>query len=291
MPLIAADMARAHLMHMNADVHALHVTADRNVIVYHISTPEQAGTIRDIPALFVGLCVSGGGVLTQTSALQNLEIEVGPGSICVTPPNTQGRFEAPECTIITIGLAVETVAESFGRDWPLKLKKETFSSVFRDPLVESTLMNVGYGQGAQPSDATLVHAAHMVTHQLLDQPFAEEPVATDAHPLGKAAVARVEDILRENLNRHVSVDEMAQAAGISRHHFSRRFKAATGLSPYQFAIQGKLEFAFEAMKQEEAGNILSIAQSIGYNSPSQFSKLFKKHFGFSPGLWSSKRRS
>lgn len=292
MPLIAADIAREHLRNMNADVHALHMTSKRQVIVYHTTSPAQKGRIRDIPALFVGLCVSGGGVLRQTSPLQSLEVDVTLGCICVTPPNTRGSFEAPECSIVAIGLAVETVAESFGLDWPQKLKKETFSSAFRDPLVESTLMNVGYQRSNSPSDATLIHAAHMITHQLLDDPFTEEEaVSPDIHPLRKSTVAKVETFLEANLDRHVSVEEMAHVAGISRHHFSRRFKAATGASPYQFAIRGKLEYAYEAIQKEETSSILSISQRLGNDNPSQFSKLFKKHFGFSPRILRSKRRS
>lgn len=291
MPLITADIARAHLHNMSAEVHALHVTSDRNVIVYHATFPGQIGRIRDIPVLFAVLCVSGFGILRQKSALQDLEVELEPGDICVTPPNTHGRFEVPDGTVIAIGLAVETVAESFGRDWPLKLKKETFSSVFRDPLVESTLMNVAYESHKTPSDATLIYAAHMVTHQLLDDPFVEECISSDVYPLSKDLVAELESFLRDNLDRHVSVEEMAKYVGISRHHFSRRFKAATGKSPYQFAIQGKLEFAFAAIKEEETTSILSIAQRLGYDSPSQFSKVFKKHFGFSPRLLRSKWRS
>ncbi|MEL6574132.1 MAG: hypothetical protein AAFQ64_21005, partial [Pseudomonadota bacterium] len=213
MPIVTADIARAHLERLNAEVHGLHVTSDRNVIVYHATFPAQTGQIRDIPALFATLCVSGFGSLRQTSALQNLEVDMTPGCICVTPPNTKGFFEVPEGTIIAIGLSVETVAESFGRDWPKKLKKETFSSAFRDPLVESTLMNVGYGNDKTPSDATLVHAAHMVTHQLLDDPFVEEPLPNDAHPLSKDVIAKLEAFLQDNLDRHVLVEEMARFVG------------------------------------------------------------------------------
>ena len=291
MPLITADIARMHLQNMDAEIHSLHLTSDRNVIIYHATFPRQTGRIRDVPALFAVLCVSGFGTLRQKSALQDLEIELKPGAICITPPNTQGRFEVPDGTVIAIGLSVETVAESFGLDWPLKLKKETFSSVFRDSLVESTLMNVGYGAHKTPSDATLVHAAHMVTHQLLDDPFVEESLPNDAHPLSKDVIVKLEAFLQDNLDRHVSVEEMARFIGISRHHFSRRFKAATGKSPYQFAIQSKLEFAYAAIKEEESTSLLSIAQSLGYDSPSQFSKLFKKHFGFSPRLLRARHRA
>lgn len=290
MPIVTAEIARAHLERLNAEIHSLHVTSDRNVIVYHATFPAQTGQIRDIPALFAVLCVSGFGVLRQTSALQKLDIEMTPGCICVTPPNTKGYYEVPEGTVVAIGLSVEIVAESFGRDWPRKLKKETFSSAFRDPLVESTLMNVGYGNDRALSDATLVHAAHMVTHQLLDDPFVQETTENDAQPLSRDIVAKLESFLQDNLDRHVSVEEMARFVGISRHHFSRRFKAATGKSPYQFAIQGKLEFAWAAIKEEESASILSIAQRLGYDSPSQFSKVFKRHFGFPPRLLRSRHR-
>ncbi len=288
MGLLTIDIARARLEATQAEVHNLYVTEDQSVLLYRASYPAHVGHIRSLPALFVTMCVSGGGPMRQSTSLQLIEAEIAPGDIGLVPPNSKGAGEWPEISVITLGIAIESVSESFGDDWPQKLKRETFSKVFRDPLVESTLMSVGHTQAGDISDATLFHAAHMVTHQLLDQPF--EPVAKsgEAFPLSGASLNRVKQLLAKNLDRHVTVEEMAATAGISRHHFSRRFKAATGQSPHQFAIHGKLEHAAHLLAEEENASVLSIAQKVGYCNPAQFAKLFRRQFGLSPRSWRSR---
>ncbi|MEM7472583.1 MAG: AraC family transcriptional regulator [Pseudomonadota bacterium] len=287
--MITTEIAQARLQEMGAEVHSLKVTGDKKVLVFHATYPEHLGQIKSLPVLFVTMCVGGGGPMQQNTSLQFFESNIGPGDIGVVPPNAKGTGEWPEISVISIGIAVEAVAESFGDNWPTKLKKETFSKVFRDPLVESTLMNVGYSSASDMSDATIIHAAHMVTHQLLDQPFDEVAKPTDVAALNTAGLSRVKTFLSENLDRHVTVEEMASVTGISRHHFSRRFKAATGQSPHQFSIQQKLNHAADLLAEEESASVISIAQMIGYSNPAQFSKLFRRQFGLTPRTWRSQK--
>ncbi|MEM6907835.1 MAG: AraC family transcriptional regulator [Pseudomonadota bacterium] len=265
----------------------MHVTSDLQAMVYRANYPPQSAIVRKVPALFVSLVMTGGGRLRQKTSLQDLDMEVGPGDIGVAPPNASGTAHWPEMTVITVGIAVSSVSESFGQHWPEKLKKEVFTRLFRDPLVEATMMDVGYTRAGKIGDSTLLHAAHMIAHQLLDDPFecASEDAEDEVTPLSKDAVTRLHAHLDANLDRHVAVDEMAQLVGISRHHFSRRFKAATGISPHQFAIKGKLEHAANMLERDEGDSVISIAQKLGYANPAQFAKVFRRQFGLSPRKW------
>ncbi|AVO37945.1 helix-turn-helix domain-containing protein [Pukyongiella litopenaei] len=193
-------------------------------------------------------------------------------------------------TAITFAIAVDAVVESFGKAWIDKLKSNVLSTIFRDPLVEATMMDMGHARPGVVSDAGLVHAAHMVTHQLLDQPsdIGMAPVG-GVIPLGKATLDRLQTMLDGNLERQVSVTEMAEFAGVSRHHFSRRFKAATGRSPLQFAIMRRLAHAAELLEQEQTCNILSVAQRVGFDNPSHFARTFRQHFGVSPRRWKTEQ--
>lgn len=129
------------------------------------------------------------------------------------------------------------------------------------------------------------------TQTTRDEALFHRYCAISVYPLSTNVVAKFEAFLQDNLDRHVSVEEMARYVRKSRHHSCRRLKAATSKSPYQFAIQGKLLFAFSAIKEEETTSILSIAQRLGYDSPSQFSKRFEKYFGFWQRLRRTKRRA
>lgn len=280
-------MVRQRLSGAGCDVEHVHVTSDLSAMVYRANYLQQTAPVRSIPALFVSLVMSGGGRMRQTTDLQDLDMIIGPGDIGVAPPNAKGTAEWPDMKAITVGIAVNSVSDSFGADWPKKLKKTVFTRRFQDPLVEATMMDVGYTRAGHVSDSTLLHAAHMIAHQLLDDPF-EAQKGTDADEvlaLPKDTLVRLEIHLAANLDRHVTVEEMAVLAGISRHHFSRRFKAATGQSPHQFALIGKLNHAAALLESSDGDSVISISQRLGYENPAHFAKQFRKYFGLPPKKW------
>ena len=82
---------------------------------------------------------------------------------------------------------------------------------------------------------------------------------------------------RESLN----VEELARESGMSASSFHRAFKAVTGESPLQYLkktrlLKAKAALVFEGMRVEEA------AYEVGYASPSQFSREFKRYFQVPP---------
>ena len=235
--------------------------------------------------MFVTLCISGGGKVRQKAGLQELNCDVGPGDIGVVPPRSSGAGQWPEMSVISIGISVDCVAESFGSDWPNKLKRSVVSKLFRDPLVEATMMDIGYTRAGEVSDATLVHASHMIIHQLLDSPFEGQAPSDDSNPLGPKVIAKVQDLLAVNIDRHIAVEEMAAVAGISKHHFSRRFKAAWASASSSLPHCRKLDHAANLLAEDESFSVISIAQKVGYSNPAQFARLFRRHFGLAPRHW------
>lgn len=62
---------------------------------------------------------------------------------------------------------------------------------------------------------------------------------------------------------------------------NRKFKALTGMPPFEFVIKMRLEAAAEIMKGKQVG-IAEIAYKVGFNDPKYFSKSFRKIYGVSP---------
>ncbi len=81
--------------------------------------------------------------------------------------------------------------------------------------------------------------------------------------------------------RELSVQELADAAGMSASAFHQNFKAITSTSPVQYLKTIRLHKARMLMVHEglRAG---VAAERVGYQSPSQFSREFKRLFGLSP---------
>jgi len=96
-------------------------------------------------------------------------------------------------------------------------------------------------------------------------------------------IARTIDYLSSRLNEPVTIDDMAAHVGMSRAVFHRRFKEATTLSPIQFVKSMRLNTA--AMKIASGRTVSEAAWDVGYQSPSQFSREFKRMYGQSPRVW------
>ena len=75
---------------------------------------------------------------------------------------------------------------------------------------------------------------------------------------------------------------------MSRAVFHRKFKQATTMSPIQFVKSMRLNTA--AMKIAGGITVNEAAQYVGYVSPSQFSREFKRMYGQSPRQWSDAQK-
>lgn len=87
--------------------------------------------------------------------------------------------------------------------------------------------------------------------------------------------------LRENFEKTVNVDELASMAGMSRSTLHHHFRGLTAMSPLQFQKQLRLHTARQKMLTEEL-DAASAAFAVGYESPSQFNREYKRFFGKPP---------
>ena len=98
-------------------------------------------------------------------------------------------------------------------------------------------------------------------------------------------IARSIEFLTKRLDETITIDDLANQVGMSRAVFHRKFKEATTMSPIQFVKSLRLNHA--AMNIAAGMSINQASQTVGYVSPSQFSREFKRLYGQSPRQWSS----
>lgn len=82
----------------------------------------------------------------------------------------------------------------------------------------------------------------------------------------------------------LNVAEMAAAAGKSQYHFSRQFKTAYGVSPWQYVIRLRVQQALDLLNSSDLSNA-AIAERCGFNDSPHFNHAFKRHVGCSPGQY------
>lgn len=97
-----------------------------------------------------------------------------------------------------------------------------------------------------------------------------------------ARVARAVAWIRDHYAEPIRIPDLAALAGMSVASFHRHFKAATTMSPIQFQKQVRLQAA-RRMLLADGAEIAAIGFTIGYESPSQFSRDYRRLFGEPPG--------
>lgn len=84
--------------------------------------------------------------------------------------------------------------------------------------------------------------------------------------------------LRKNYGSEITVADLARAVGMSVPSYHVHFKELTGSSPMQYVKAMRLHEA-RLMIARQTATIAEVAASVGYVSPAQFSRDFRRHFG------------
>jgi AraC-like DNA-binding protein len=77
------------------------------------------------------------------------------------------------------------------------------------------------------------------------------------------------------------VEDVARMSGMSVSAFYRNFQAVTAMSPIQFQKQIRLQQA-RLLLATHPNDVTAIGHRVGYDSPSQFSREYRRQFGAPP---------
>jgi AraC-like DNA-binding protein len=135
----------------------------------------------------------------------------------------------------------------------------------------------------QPRDRAVL--APMVTREILWR-LITGPQGDVVRQLGLADsslshVARAVRWIREHYTKPFRVEEVARLSGMSVSAFHRNFQAVTAMSPIQFQKQIRLQQA-RLLLATRPLDIAGVGHRVGYDSPSQFSREYRRQFGAPP---------
>ncbi len=92
---------------------------------------------------------------------------------------------------------------------------------------------------------------------------------------------RVDDYLRANLERNVTLAELAATVNLSPSHFARQFKLSTGWAPHQYLIQLRVSLARDMLLTGEQP-LAMVAQQAGFADHSHMTRHFREVLGVTP---------
>lgn len=131
------------------------------------------------------------------------------------------------------------------------------------------------------------HDSHMQQHvsalllHALYQRLVGQPVGY-ASAQGRLDLQRIDQLIRQRLSGTLSVAELADCCHMSLSQFHLKFRQTTGMTPYQYVMQHRLDQAAWLL-QCSAHSIADIAVETGFSSQSALTHAVKARYGVSPG--------
>jgi AraC family transcriptional regulator len=104
-----------------------------------------------------------------------------------------------------------------------------------------------------------------------------------------SAVERAISFIWERYDEQLSLDDISRSAMLSRFHFSRVFKEATGVSPVRFLSAVRIYQAKRMLLNTDL-TVTDISFAVGYNSLGSFTNHFTASVGVSPGRFRRAQR-
>ncbi len=207
---------------------------------------------------------------------------------------------APRVSGPVLNLNIEDNQEVKKGDFLLEIDPNDYQAKLRETKAK---LEEAKALAIADTDAELLDAFYRLA-QLLDKPESEQQIMSNiiikeiyyrllTGPLAyqlrlintkgtrSNQIAEAISILKEKFSEKLDMDELAQSVNMAPSSFYRNFKKVTQVSPLQYQKQLKL---YEAQRLMLSGNYDAATASyeVGYESPTQFSREYKKMFGNPP---------
>lgn len=207
--------------------------------------------------------------------------DVAAGQVTLyNPLAVQGSAFGPQgVEYISLHLAPEAVRRVAAQN---NVLRGAHDPVFRQGVLDSpalfgAIVDVARADGRQQEEALLA---------LLAQLLAEVPSSPGEQ---HGAMQQVVHFMRANLDRRLELETLAAVCGLSKFHFVRCFKKATGLAPLQYHMQLRL---IEARRLLRTGlHPLEVADGLGFYDQSHFINAFRRVMGVTPSSYWALLRS
>ncbi|MBR0894912.1 helix-turn-helix transcriptional regulator [Bradyrhizobium tropiciagri] len=95
---------------------------------------------------------------------------------------------------------------------------------------------------------------------------------------------RAKDLMYSAIGRALSLQEVAEACGLSVGYFSRAFRKSTGYSPHKWLMEKRIEMALSLLSDDKL-SLTDIAARCGFVDQSHLTRACNRHIGMPPGVY------
>ncbi|MBQ9131590.1 MAG: helix-turn-helix transcriptional regulator [Clostridia bacterium] len=267
------------------NVYEAHTFADPHLpFIFHCGT--RVTKFEDCPNwhenVEIILFLSGEGYMRHDDQI----IPVHQGQIAVINANHLHTFGSQtsleyHCLIIDRGFCLENLVDT---------NQLRFDSLFEDPDVARCmkLLEAEYA-GTEP----LPYRTQVIRGQILyllsllcrHHSISLSEVEADSHMLD--CVKKAIGYIRAHYQNDISLDQVADFAGVSKYHFAREFRRITGYTFVSYVNLTRCEAAKSLLAREEIA-IGTVGINCGFSNQSYFTRTFLRYTGMLPGAYRAK---
>ena len=102
-------------------------------------------------------------------------------------------------------------------------------------------------------------------------------------------VKRIKAVIEANLEKQLSVRELASVVRLGPGHFQRAFRKSFGVSPHAYVVGQRIVRAQEVMLQSNAP-LAEIALAVGFSDQAHLTTRFRREVGVTPAVWRRERK-
>lgn len=99
---------------------------------------------------------------------------------------------------------------------------------------------------------------------------------------------QVTDWIEEHLDDEFDLERLAAQAGLSKFHFHRLFREATGVSPAKYQLIARMNAARRLLRETKQ-SIATISVDLGFSTASHFAQVFRRETSMRPSEYRRQR--
>jgi AraC family transcriptional regulator len=216
-----------------------------------------------------------------------VSLKTTPGNIWINPPRTPFTHNISEpCYFIILAIEEKVFLDAC----PFKVESAQLEFLnnynVEDEIIKGLielmmLETQSGGRNGKPFLMNLLSAlsAHYVQNYSNYQDI-QNNTATNVK-FGDADLKKLDHYIEQNIGNSITVDALAELVFCSKYYFLREFKKSVGETPYQYITHCRIEQSKRLLLANSL-SLSEIAQRMGFNDQSHFTRVFKQHVGLTP---------
>lgn len=223
----------------------------------------------------------------QVSINQGSQILYDPTDFILLPPHSNVDMVIPEHTKAIVyevsDKLVSTIKENLQNTLDTELEANKLPSIRQHNIrtISPHISKINKALTTDDSDKAFFIdlVSQELVYDLLKKNFIKKTHTFDKSNPVEYSI----QYMNKNVDKIISLSELAFTLHISSSSLSTKFKKATGYSPKEYFNLIKIKRAKDLLSTK---NVTEVCYDLGYENISHFISLFKKHFGMTPKQYS-----